>query len=446
MSATMGPPVTATVEPCANLRGVIRVPGDKSVSQRVAMLAGLCAGESRVDGYLQGEDCLNTLQAMVDMGARSRWEGDRLFITGTGGVLHTPAKSLWLGNSGTGIRLLSGLVSGFPVRAELTGDPYLCNRPMERIRRPLVEMGARIELTGEKGTPPIRIQGGGLRAIRYETPMASAQVKSCILLAALNTTGVTTVVEPAPTRDYTERLLRSLGVNVRAEGNAVHLEGLGEGGIRFTARDWNVPGDFSSAAFWIAAGALREGSDVTIENVGLNPRRTALLDVLRRMGADIRVDSSVDATGESIGTVRVRGGRLRGTTVLKAEIPILIDELPLIASIGALAEGETSFRDAAELRVKESDRIATTAANLRALGVAVEEFPDGMTVRGAERLTPPPGAETKSYGDHRIAMSMAILALHAESAFRIHDVEPVKTSYPTFWDHLATLGGTARHA
>ena len=439
-------PQSVILHPAGEFGGSTEVPGDKSISHRVAMLAGIASGTSTVRNFLQSEDCINTLRAMEALGARSfASEEGELTIQGTGGKIMEPAGPLNVGNSGTSIRLLSGLVSGHPVKVEMTGDDSLCSRPMGRIKDPLDKMGAQIGLTGERGTPPVSIQGGSLKAISYILPVASAQVKSCILLAALNTTGTTTVVEPAPTRDYTERLLRSLGVNVRTEGAAVHLEGLGEGGIRFAARDWSVPGDFSSAAFWIAAGALREGSEITIENVGLNPRRTALLDVLRRMGARIDVESSVDPTGEAVGTVRVRGGRLRGTTVLKAEIPILIDELPLIASIGALAEGETSFRDAAELRVKESDRIATTAANLRLLGADVTEFPDGMAIRGAERLTPPPGVETRSYGDHRIAMSMAILALHAESAFRIHDVEPVKTSYPTFWDHLATLGGTARH-
>lgn len=432
--------VNATVRPASRVSGTVRVPGDKSVSQRLAMLAGLSKGTSRLHGYLMGEDCLNTLGAMCRMGARREIAGDVVTVTGTGGGLTQPDGPLDLGNSGTGIRLLTGLVAGYPLDVTLTGDMYLQKRPMKRVQTPLLQMGARVDLTGEKGCPPIRVRGGGLKGIRYELPMASAQVKSCVLLAGLHATGDTVVVEPSPTRDYTETLLRALGVDLRVNGLTVTLRGYGAAGPELTARDWQVPGDFSSAAFWLVAAAIRPGAEVVIERVGLNPRRTALIDVLRRMGADITVELS-DQPGEPIGRIAIRGAQLRGTTLLETEVPILIDEIPILATAGAFATGETVIRHAEELRVKESDRIATMVTNLRALGVDVDEVPDGLTVRGPARIRP--SGPVKSFGDHRIAMSMAVAGLHAESPVEIHDTGCILTSYPTFWEDYRMLGGSA---
>ena len=422
----------ATVHPSPSFSGRIRVPGDKSVSQRLAMMAAISHGTSLIEGYLKSEDCLSTLNAMVMLGAKAEFNGDVLRVVGTGGKLYQPTTPLDLGNSGTGIRLLTGLLAGFPIEATLTGDEYLQQRPMARVSNPLEEMGANVTLTD--GKPPIHVKGGGVKAIEYTLPMASAQVKSCVMLAALHAEGTTTVIEPAPTRDYTEKIFSELGVPVKVDGLRIEMQGFGPAGPQFEARDWQVPGDFSSAAFWVVAGALRAGDELFVENVGLNPRRTALLDVLRRMGAEIDV---VDLAGEC-GTLRIRGNELHGTTILEEEVPNLIDELPLLAMAGALAKGETIIRNAEELRVKESDRITSTIHNLRAVGVNVEEFPDGMVVSGPTQLSL--NGTIDSYGDHRIAMGMAILSMFGNEPVPINDVDCINTSYPSFWHDLETLG------
>ena len=430
---------TKTISPVSTFGGELRVPGDKSVSQRIAMLAALAKGTSVITGFLTGEDAMSTLHAVCALGASSKFEGDVLKITGTGGKFKEPANALDLGNSGTGTRLLAGLLAGQKLTVTMTGDESLSRRPMGRIKDPLEEMGAAIELTGEEGTLPLTISGTPLHGIRYELPMASAQVKSAVLLAGLFAEGKTTVVEPRPTRDHTEKLFQTLDIPLTVDGLEISLQGFGPNGPEIEACDLTVPGDFSSAAFWIAATAARPGAELIVRDVGLNPRRTALLDVLSRMGALIETEMS-EEEGDPIGAVFVRGTPLRGTEISGDEIPNLIDELPMIAALGALAEGETVIRDAAELRVKESDRIAVTAAHLRAFGVEVEEHPDGMTVHGPAELTAPEES-LASHGDHRIAMSMAILATFADAPVRIDDVDCVATSYPEFWNHLEQLGG-----
>jgi 3-phosphoshikimate 1-carboxyvinyltransferase len=336
------------------------------------------------------------------------------------------------------MRLLAGLFAGQPMVTELTGDASLRSRPMGRIKEPLERMGARLELLGEGGRAPVRITGGRLRGIDYAMPVASAQVKSCILLAGLFAEGTTVVREPLPTRDHTERLFQALGIPLKLEGGRITLAGYGPAGPALAGRDWQVPGDFSSAAFWLVAAAAGHGGRITLQNVGLNPRRTALLEVLRRMGARLAVSESRSDT-EPCGEVSVSGGKLKGTRVAGAEIPDLIDELPIVAVAGALAEGATEIRDARELRVKESDRIAAMAANLRAMGVTVTEYEDGLAVQGGARLRG--GVTLDSQGDHRIAMAMAILALFAEAPVTIVPVACVDTSYPEFWKHLEELGG-----
>lgn len=423
----------------APLGGELSVPGDKSVSQRIAMLAALAKGTTVVKGFLMGEDALSTLQAVCTLGASYRFDGDLLKISGTAGKIKEPANPLDMGNSGTGTRLLAGLLAGRPITVTMTGDESLSRRPMGRIQAPLEQMGAQLELTGEKGTLPMTIRGTKLHGIRYELPMASAQVKSCVLLAGLFAEGKTTVVEPRPTRDHTEKLFQTLEIPLHVDGLEISLQGFGPSGPQFNARDLIVPGDFSSAAFWIAAVAARPGAELTVRGVGLNPRRTALLDVLKRMGAQIEMEYT-QADGDPIGNLTVRGARLHGTEVGGDEIPNLIDELPMVAALGALAEGKTVIRDAAELRVKESDRIAVTAAHLRAFGVEVEEFPDGMTVFGPAKLQVP-SESLASHGDHRIAMSMAVLATFGSGPVKLKDVDCVKTSYPDFWTHLEQLGG-----
>jgi 3-phosphoshikimate 1-carboxyvinyltransferase len=424
----------------AKLGGTVQVPGDKSISQRVAMLASLAEGTSKVTGYLNGEDARSTLSAMEQMGAKAEFKEDTLYITGVAGELQTPTEPLDMGNSGTGTRLLAGIVAGSGIEASMIGDDSLSSRPMGRIRHPLEQMGASIGLTGKTGTLPMMIAGGNLKGIGYLLPMASAQVKSCVLLAGLFADGKTTVVEPRPTRDHTEKLFQALELPITIKGLEVSIEGFGKAGPRYKARDFIVPGDFSSASFWIVAIAARPGAELVIENVGLNPRRTALLDVMKRMGADIEV-TVTEAKGDPYGTIKVRGAQLKGTVIEGDEIPNLIDELPILAVAGALAEGQTEIRDAAELRVKESDRIAEMVKNLQLFGVVVEEKEDGMIVTGPTELKTP-DVLIDSHGDHRIAMSVAILNTFSTGPITIDNVGCVDTSYPEFWQHMEALGGT----
>jgi 3-phosphoshikimate 1-carboxyvinyltransferase len=430
-----------TVSKTSRLFGALRVPGDKSISHRVAMFSSIAKGESTLRGFLKSEDCLNTLHAMVAMGAKvEELEDGSIRVIGTGGVLRSPDHILDLGNSGTGMRLLTGLLAGFPIKAELTGDSSLLSRPMRRIQQPLHEMGAQVELLGAKGCGPIRIQGGSVSPITYTLPVASAQIKSAVLLAGLSVQGTVRVIEPEETRDHTERILSSLGLPIEIDGLSITLHGDPQRLSSLPARDWNVPGDFSSAAFWLVAAAMTPGSSLVVHGVGLNPRRTALLGVLERMGADIRVAVDPASTDwEQTGTITVKGGRLRGTRVCGKEIPNLIDELPLVAAAGALAEGETVVADAAELRVKESDRIKSVCRNLLLMGCDAEERPDGFVVRGGVPVRG--GAVLQSYMDHRIVMAMTILSLHAENPVVIEDVACVATSYPTFWRDLEMLCG-----
>ncbi len=411
------------------------MPGDKSISHRLAMLCGLARGESVIRNYLMSEDCLNTLHAVEQLGAGVTVSQDDIRIVGVGGSYVEPADVLDMGNSGTGMRLMAGLLAGQSFDSCMTGDKSLCSRPMNRIRDPLKLMGADINLR-EGGCAPMDIKGKSLSGIEYKLPVASAQVKSCVLLAGMNAEGVTSVIEPRPTRDHTEKLMSAMGMDVKIDGARISIDG---GDVELVGGDWDVPGDFSSAAFWIADAACMNGAELTIKGVGLNPRRTALLDVLKRMGAEISVECRVmnDDCWEDIGDVVVRGKKLVGTEVGGDEIPNLIDELPLVAVVGALAEGETVIRDAAELRVKESDRIATVAAGLKAFGVSLEENPDGMIVKGGAVISG--GMEINSHGDHRIAMAMSILGLFADSPVTVCDVACIDTSYPGFMDDMGKV-------
>jgi 3-phosphoshikimate 1-carboxyvinyltransferase len=428
------------VSPSGRVGGSLAVPGDKSISQRIAMLGALASGSSTVRGFLRSTDCVNVLNVLSRLGASHAFEGDLLTIQGTGGRFHAPSEALDMGNSGTGLRLLAGLLAGQDFTSELTGDASLRSRPMRRIQEPLQRMGARVELLGPDGCAPVRITGGGLKAMDYAPRVASAQVKSCVLFAGLYAEGVTSVTETAPTRDHTERLLNAMGVPVVTEGCRVSLRGYGVAGPRLVGRAWQVPGDISSAAFWITAAAAAPGASMELRDVGWNPRRNALVAVLRRMGAWIEFVESADTTAcETMGTIRVEGRRLKATEVGGAEIPDLIDELPLVAVAGALAEGRTVIRDAAELRVKESDRIRSVADNLTRMGVKVEEKADGMVVEGGGRLKG--NVVVDSYGDHRIPMAFSVLALQGGGAVEMRDVACVNKSYPTFWDDLKRVGG-----
>ncbi|HMP73320.1 MAG TPA: 3-phosphoshikimate 1-carboxyvinyltransferase [Kiritimatiellia bacterium] len=436
-----GIPVSCVVRPAKQVEGVVEVPGDKSISHRVGMFAGLAAGTSLIQNYLRAGDCISTLRAMEALGARTyALEDGSIQIEGTAGNMLQPAGPLDVGNSGTTIRLLSGLIAGHKVEVQLTGDESLCSRPMKRIQAPLELMGAKVELTGERGTAPVTIKGGTLKGIDYLLPMASAQVKSCVLLAGLFAEGTTRVTEPVHTRDHTEQLFKLMNVPLEIKGLQLCLKGYGPKGPPLKARTFIIPGDFSSAAFWMVAGAARPGQEVTIRNVGLNPRRTALIKVLRAAGATVEVKPYENTNhAELAGDIVVKGAHLSGVEVGGDDIPNLIDEVPIIAVMGALAKGRTVIRDAAELRVKESDRIECMASNLRLMGVNVTTHPDGLEIEGGAKLQG--SSAIRSYGDHRIAMSMAVLGLFAPEPIVIGNVGCVDTSYPEFWTHLGALGG-----
>lgn len=434
---------TATVFPNPRLSGQITLQGDKSISHRLGMLAILAqpSAPCRLRGFLMSEDCRNTLNAAQALGAQVAVEGSDVLITGVGAHWQAPKKPLDMGNSGTGMRLLAGLLAGQSFVSELTGDRYLCSRPMDRIREPLEQFGAKVELLGPNGRPPVRIAGGNLAGIDYVSKVASAQVKSCVLFAALFSRGTTRYTEPMQSRNHTELLLGAWGVPLAMKANTIVLDGFGPDGPGLLPRDWIVPGDFSSAAFWLIAGAAGPGSMVKISNVGINPRRTALLQAIARMGGKINVTQSAQESQawEPIGEICVSGIGLSGTDIGGAEIPNLIDELPVLAVAAALAEGRTVIRNAEELRVKESDRITKLAISLKNAGVNVEERPDGLLIRGPTRVRG--GITQNSFGDHRIAMAMAILGLFADAPTKLLDVGCVATSYPGFWSDFRSLGG-----
>jgi len=418
----------------------LRVPGDKSMSHRAALLAAISNGSCEIGNFLPSEDCLHTVAAVQALGARCEVLDElpgagarRLRITGSG-ALAEPEQAINCGNSGTGMRLLAGLLAGQSFTSELGGDESLSSRPMGRIIVPLERMGARIETLGEReGCAPLRIHGGGLKGIRYELPVASAQVKSAVMLAGLFAEGRTAVLQPAVTRDHTERMLKAFGVPVSVDADGWISA---EAGKLPQARDFEVPGDISSATFWLVAGAARPGSRVVVRDLGLNPTRSAVLDVLARMGASVSTEEESGADGEPCGTVEVRGTKLGDCTVAAAEVPNLIDELPALAVAGALSGGKFEVRNARELRVKESDRIATMVTNLRAFGAEVEEFDDGFVVHGGRALH---GADVGCFGDHRIAMACAVAGLFASGETRITGTDCVATSYPGFDGHLATI-------
>jgi 3-phosphoshikimate 1-carboxyvinyltransferase len=440
------------IRPARRLRGRLRVPGDKSVSHRAAMLASLAAGQTRIENFSSSADCASTLEALRGLGVLIERNGSVVTVEGAGtnddGGQHfrQPASELDCGNSGTTMRLLAGLLAAQPFASTLTGDESLSGRPMRRVMEPLGLMGAR--LSAVDGHAPLRVEGRRpLRSIRYEMPVASAQVKSCVLLAGLGAEGCTEVVEPrAQTRDHTERMLRWFGVEVETrelsdEGGRVVVSV--EGGSRLKARDLTVPGDISSAAFPVAAAALLPGSELELEGVGLNPTRAAVLDALRALGCALSVEDERETSNEPTGLIRVRSAdgltpTTPGANVIRgALVAQLIDELPVLAVVGTAVEGGLEIRDARELRVKESDRITTTVANLRAMGAEVEEFEDGLRVEGPVRLR---GARLQSYGDHRIAMAFAVAALAAEGETFIEGAEEcVAVSFPEFFTLLESL-------
>jgi 3-phosphoshikimate 1-carboxyvinyltransferase len=424
------------VQPAKHLAGGVAPPGDKSISHRYAMLAALAEGASELRHFAASADCHSTLGCMSALGADVKIDKDIVRVTGRGlRGLKSSWRALDAGNSGTTMRLLTGILAGQEFTSKLTGDDSLQKRPMKRVMSPLREMGADIRARDDNFAP-LEIHRSQLHAIDYQMPIASAQVKSAILLAGLFADGVTCVTEPAPTRDHTELALEEFGVSVEKHGNTLRIQGLsGNGGGKLQARSLDVPGDLSSAVFFLAAASLLPDSNLLIHNVGLNPTRTAILDVFALMGASLEMLSVRSAHGEIVGDLAVKGASLKGGVIEGQQIPLVIDELPMLAALGPYTEQGIEIRDAAELRVKETDRIAALAENLRRMGATVEERQDGLRVEGrqAGRLR---GAEIEPYGDHRIAMAFAVAALAAEGATVIRDADCAGVSYPAFFDDL----------
>ncbi|MCD6459473.1 3-phosphoshikimate 1-carboxyvinyltransferase [bacterium] len=416
----------------------LTIPGDKSISHRAVILSSIGKNVSKISNFLMSEDCLNTLNAFKKLGVLIDQTGECEFVVHGKGLngLTPPKEEIYMGNSGTGMRLLSGLLASQPFTSVITGDESLSKRPMKRIITPLKQMGASITAVDEC-YPPLKIKGGCLRPIKYHTPMASAQVKSAILLAGLNINGATIIVEPAKSRDHTEHMLKYFGADIEVDGLQITLKG----GNELINKDITVPGDISSAAFFIAAAAAMPGAELMLNNIGLNPTRIGIIKILKSMGAHINISlypaDSMDGWGEPRGNIVVEGTKLHGTTVSGADIPLVIDEIPIIAVAAALAEGSTVIQDAEELRVKESDRIKTMVTNLCAIGADVIEKDDGMIITGGSKLK---GAEIQSFGDHRVAMSMAIAGLFTkDKPVKINDTKNIDTSFPGFEKYLNKL-------
>jgi len=449
----------AIVRPARAVQGLVRIPGDKSISHRYAMLAAIAHGTSRFHNFSAARDCASTLGCIAALGAewhraedgsieivglgrgaspRRTPAGGRLHVgagspaaTGIGSVLQAPAAPLDCGNSGSTMRMLSGILSGQPFTSELFGDESLSRRPMARIIKPLTEMGAKIT-SSEAGRPPLKIHGGPLRAIHYKPEVASAQVKSCVLFAGLFADGETIVEEPIRTRDHGELALQAFGAEVERHGNRASVRG----GQPLSGIEARVPGDLSSAAFFLCAAALFRGSHISLPGILMNPTRARLLDILTHMGLKISVTQIEQHHGELVGAIEARGADWQGGTIAGADTAALIDEIPVLAAVAPYTENGLEVRDARELRVKESDRIAAVATNLRKMGAEVDEHPDGLRIPGRQRLH---GAELDSFGDHRIAMAFAVAALRAEGETAIHGADAAGVSYPTFFEDLKSV-------
>jgi 3-phosphoshikimate 1-carboxyvinyltransferase len=422
----------AVVRPARTVRGVVRIPGDKSISHRYAMLAAIAEGTSRFHNFSGARDCASTLECVAKLGCEwKRLEDDAIEVRGVGPRLNAPAEVLDCGNSGSTMRMLSGILAGQPFITDLCGDESLSRRPMARIITPLSEMGAKID-AAEGGRPPLKIHGGPLKSIHYRPEVASAQVKSCVLFAGLFAAGETVVEEPVRTRDHGEIALRAFGADVERKGNASRITG----GQRLRAIEAHVPGDLSSATFFLCASALFPGSQITLPGILMNPTRARLLDILVQMGLKISVAHLEEHQGELVGTIEARGATWKGAVITGADTAALIDEIPVLAAVAPYSDAGLEVRDAKELRVKESDRIAAVATNLRKMGAEVEERPDGMRIPGGQHLH---GAELDSFGDHRIAMAFAVAALRAEDDTKICGADASGVSYPAFFEELETV-------
>jgi len=422
------------------LTGGVELPGDKSISHRYAMLAGLAEGTSEIRHFSAAADCHSTLSCMKALGAEITFESDTVRVTGRGARgLKGSWRALDAGNSGTTMRLLAGILAGQSFSSKLTGDASLQKRPMRRVISPLREMGANIR-GREDNFAPLEIRGAPLHAIDYAMPMASAQVKSAVLLAGLFAQGVTIVAEPATTRDHTELALEQFGAEIERHGRTIKVHGLAgaNGGAKLVPQSLDVPGDLSSAVFFVAAASLFPDSNILVHNVGLNPTRTAILDLFASMGAAIQILNLQSRDGETVGDLSVKGSALKGGVIGGEKIPLLIDELPMLAALGPFTEEGIEIRDAAELRVKESDRIAALAENLQRMGACVEERQDGLKIEG-RRAGKLRGAEIEPRGDHRIAMAFAVAGLAAQGNTVIRDADCAGVSFPTFFSELNRL-------
>lgn len=421
-----------TISPARSVSGSVRIPGDKSVSHRYAMLSSIAEGVTNIQNYSTGADCQSTLGCMRALGIEIEKTENEVHVHGKGlNGLKQPADTLDAGNSGSTIRMLSGILAAQPFQSRIAGDESLARRPMERIMKPLAEMGATISAHNGK-YPPLEIHGGPLKAIDYTLPVASAQVKTCVLFAGLYADGFTTVRESIRTRDHSELALREFGAEITIAGGVISIEG--KHGLQ--ARELTVPGDLSSAAFFLVAALILPGSELLLQAVGLNPTRSALIDFLISMGAEIKVPRIEEVGGELIGNLQVRGGRITGGVIEKALTAALIDEIPVLAVLGALSESGITVRDAAELRIKETDRIATMAENFSRMGVSMEVLPDGFRVPGKQKFH---AAEVDSFGDHRIAMACAVAALAADGDCVIDNADAASVSYPEFYDALLAI-------
>ncbi len=415
----------------ARLQGELVMPGDKSISHRAALIGSLARGDTEVQGFLAAQDCLSTLSCLRALGVSAVLRGDRLLIRGGGGVFTAPRKPLDAGNSGTTARLLLGVLAAQQFETTLTGDPSLRKRPMDRVVEPLKRMGAQVE--GDGTRLPLRIRGGNLKPLTYTLPVASAQVKSALLLAGLQASGLTVIEEPFPSRNHTELMLEQFGATVAVAGNRISIEGKQIP----VASQVRVPGDISAAAFFLVAGAIVPRAVIKIKDVGINPTRRGIVDLLMEMGADIQIQNRRFWGKEEVADLLVRGGApLRAITVGGDAIPRVIDEIPILAVAAAHARGVTVIRDAAELRVKESDRIAALARELAKLGAEIEERPDGLVIEGGRPLT---GAVVESGGDHRMAMALAVAGLAASGKTTVRGAEAIKISFPAFLSILRSL-------
>ncbi|MED0658496.1 MULTISPECIES: 3-phosphoshikimate 1-carboxyvinyltransferase [Bacillus] len=416
----------------SHLRGVIHVPGDKSISHRAIMFGSIAQGKTTIRHFLRGQDCLSTIDCFRKLGVHIEEDGQQITILGKGWEgLEEPKDILYTGNSGTTTRLIMGILAGRPFHSVLMGDESIGRRPMDRVVLPLREMGASISGRENGKFTPISINGGSLRSIHYKMPVASAQVKSALLFAGLQAEGTTVIEEMAPTRDHTEKMIKEFGGECIREGMTISVKG----SQSFEGRDIYVPGDISSAAFFLAAGAIIPGSEIILKNVGLNPTRSGIIDVLKEMGADLEL-SDLSSNGEETGTIVIRYSQLKGIEIGGSLIPRLIDEIPIIALMATQAEGETVIKDAEELKVKETNRIDTVVGELKKLGADIESRKDGMVIRGKTALK---GGKVSSFGDHRIGMMLAIAALLSKDPVDLENPECIAVSYPNFFDDLQKL-------